>query len=223
MIDKVKASADEAVAPVQDGAVIMAGGFMNCGTPRILIDALVKKGVSGLTIISNDAGLPGEGVGKLISSGQVKTLIAGHVGLNPEVARRSQSTGPDRLELILVPIGTIAERIRAAGAGLGGILTPTGVGTVAAEGKQVIRVDGRDYLLEKPLRADFALIRASRIDRFGNAVFYGTTRNFNPVMAAAADYVIAAACEIVEIGSIAPDAAHLSGIWVNAIAGGEKP
>ena len=223
MIDKVKPSADEAVAPIQDGAVIMVGGFMNCGTPQNLIDALVRKGVSGLTLISNDAGLPGAGIGKLISAGQVKTLIAGHVGLNPEVARRSRSTGADRLELILVPIGTLAERIRAAGAGLGGILTPAGVGTAAAEGKEVIQVDGRDYLLEKPLRAEFALIRASKIDRFGNAVFYGTTRNFNPVMAAAADYVIAGACGIGETGCIDPDAAHLSGILVHAIAGGETP
>lgn len=215
---------EEAVAPIQDGAVIMVGGFMACGAPEMLIDGLKKKGVRNLTIISDDAGFPNRGVGKLIVAGQVKTLLAGHVGLNPEVARRMNTdVEAEKLECILVPIGTIAERIRAGGVGLGGILTPTGVGTVVAEGKQVISVDGRDYLLEKPLRAEFALIRASKIDRFGNAVFYGTTRNFNPLMAMAADYVIAGACEIVETGQIDPNDVHLSGIFVDAIVGGETP
>jgi acetate CoA/acetoacetate CoA-transferase alpha subunit len=202
----------------------MVGGFMACGAPEMLIDGLKKKGVRNLTIISDDAGFPNRGVGKLIVAGQVKTLLAGHVGLNPEVARRMNTdVEAEKLECILVPIGTIAERIRAGGVGLGGILTPTGVGTVVAEGKQVISVDGRDYLLEKPLRAEFALIRASKIDRFGNAVFYGTTRNFNPLMAMAADYVIAGACEIVETGQIDPNDVHLSGIFVDAIVRGETP
>jgi acetate CoA/acetoacetate CoA-transferase alpha subunit len=224
MLDKRKGSAEEALAPVKDGAVIMVGGFMACGTPEILIDALVKKGVTGLTIICNDAGFPDRGVGKLLANGQIKTLIASHVGLNPEVARRMNTeTAADKLECILVPQGTLAERIRAGGAGLGGFLTPTGVGTIVAEGRQVIAVDGRDYLLEKPLHADFALIRPSKIDRFGNAVFNGTTKNFNPLMATAADYVIAGACEIVETGSIDPNVIHVSGIFVNAIVGGEKP
>jgi acetate CoA/acetoacetate CoA-transferase alpha subunit len=202
----------------------MVGGFMACGTPEILIDGLVKKGVGNLTIICDDAGFPDRGVGKLITRGRVKTLIAGHVGLNPEVARRMNTTvEAEKLECILVPIGTIAERIRAGGAGLGGILTPTGVGTIVAEGKQLISVDGKDYLLEKALRAEFALIRASKIDHFGNALFYGTTRNFNPLMAMAADYVIAGACEIVETGQLDPNIIHLSGIFVDAIVGGEKP
>jgi len=224
MRDKIQNSADEAVAPIKDGAVIMVGGFMTCGTPEILIDALVKKGVKNLTIICDDGGWPDKGVGRLIANGQVKRLIASHVGLNPEVARRSNTdVEADKLELTLVPQGTLAERIRAGGAGLGGILTPTGVGTVIAEGKQVINIDGKDFLLEKPLRAGFALIRASLIDKFGNTVFYGTTKNFNPLMAAAADYVIAGACEIVEIGGIDPNAVHLSGVLVDAIVGGEKP
>ena len=224
MLNKIKISADEAVAPVKDGSVIMAGGFMACGTPEILIDALVKKGVKNLTIICNDGGWPDRGVGKLITSGQVKKLIASHVGLNPEVARRMNTdVEADKLELILVPQGTLAERIRASGAGLGGVLTPTGVGTIVAEGKQVINIDGRDFLLEKPLHADFALIRPSKIDKFGNCVFYGTTRNFNTMMATAADQVIAGACEIVETGSIDPNIIHLSGIFINAIVGGEKP
>ena len=224
MRNKIINSGDEAVAPIKDGSVIMVGGFMACGTPEILIDALVKKGVKDLTVICNDGGWPDKGVGKLIANGQVKTLIASHVGLNPEVARRSNTDiEADKMELILVPQGTLAERIRAGGAGLGGVITPTGVGTIIAEGKHIININGRDFLLEEPLHADFALIRASKIDTFGNTVFYGTTKNFNPLMATAADYVIAGACEIVETGGIDPDAVHLSGIFVDAIVGGEEP
>ena len=224
MKSKIINSADEAVAPIKDGSVIMVGGFMACGTPENLIDALVKKGVKNLTIICNDGGFPDRGVGKLIAKGQVKKLIASHVGLNPEVARRMNTdVEADKIELTLVPQGTLAERIRADGAGLGGCLTPTGVGTMVAEGKQVINLDGRDYLLEKPLHADFALIRPSKIDKMGNCVFYGTTRNFNPIMGTAADYVIAGAVEIVETGGIDPNIVHLSGIFVNTIVGGEKP
>jgi acetate CoA/acetoacetate CoA-transferase alpha subunit len=223
MLDKIKKTAEEAVAPINDGAVIMVGGFMACGTPEILIDALVKKGVKNLTIICNDGGFPDRGVGKLIAAGQVKSLIASHVGLNPEVARRMNTdVAADKLEVTLVPQGTLAERIRADGAGLGGVLTPTGVGTIVADGKEIIKINGRDYLLEKPLHADFALIRPSKIDKLGNCVFYGTTRNFNPLMATAAGRVIAGAREIVEAGSIDPNAVHLSGIFVNAIVGGEK-
>jgi acetate CoA/acetoacetate CoA-transferase alpha subunit len=222
-LNKVKNSADEAVAGVKDGSVIMIGGFMVCGTPEILVDALVRKGVKNLTVICNDAGYPDRGVGRLLANGQIKTLIASHVGLNPEVARRMNTGAADRLECILVPQGTLAERIRAGGAGLGGVLTPTGVGTIVAEGKQIITIDGRDFLLEKPLRADFAFVRASVIDTFGNAVLLGTTKNLNPVMATAADYVIAGACRIVQPGDIDPDAIHISGIFIDAIAGGEKP
>jgi acetate CoA/acetoacetate CoA-transferase alpha subunit len=223
MRDKIKSSAEEAVACINDGAVIMVGGFLACGTPESLIDALVKKAVKNLTIICNDGGYPDRGVGKLIVNGQVKTLIASHVGLNPEVARRMNTdVEADKIGLTLVPQGTLAERIRAGGAGLGGVLTPTGVGTIVADGKQLITIDGREYLLEKPLRADFALIRASRIDKFGNSVFFGTTKNFNPIIATAADHVIAGACEIVEVGGIDPNTIHVSGIFVDAIVGGEK-
>lgn len=217
-------TAQKAVEPIKDGSTIMVGGFMACGTPEILIDALVEKGVKNLTIICNDAGVPGRGIGKLLTNGQIKTLIASHVGLNPEVAQRMNTDVPeDKLECILIPQGTLAERIRAGGAGLGGFLTPTGVGTVVAEGKQVIAVDGREYLLEKPLKADFALIRGSVTDRFGNTVYNGTTRTFNPMMAMAADYVIAGTCKIVEIGDIDPNNIVTSGIFVDAIVGGEKP
>ena len=223
-MNKIKNSADEAVAGVKDGSVIMIGGFMACGTPEILIDALVRKNAKNLTVICNDAGYPDRGTGKLLANGQIKTLIASHVGLNLEVARRMNTDiEADKLECILVPQGTLAERIRAGGAGLGGVLTPTGVGTLAAEGKEIVTVDGKDFLLEKPLRADFAFIRASVIDTFGNAVLYGTTKNLNLVMATAADYVIAGACKIVETGCLDPEAIHISGIFIDAITEGEKP
>jgi len=217
-------TAQEAVARIEDGASIMVGGFMACGTPEILIDALVEKNVKNLTIICNDAGVPGRGVGKLLSNGQIKTLIASHVGLNPEVASRMNTdVAEDKLECILVPQGTLAERVRAGGAGLVGFLTPTGVGTIVADGKQVINIDGRDYLLERPLKADFALIRGSVTDKFGNTTYNGTTRTFNPMMATAANYVIVGACEIVEVGEIDPNNVVTSGIFVDAIVGGENP
>lgn len=217
-------TAGEAVSGIFDGATIMVGGFMACGTPEILMDALVAKNPRNLTVICNDAGVPGRGVGKLLSNGQIKTLIASHVGLNPEVAQRMNTeVASDRLECVLVPQGTLAERIRAGGAGLGGFLTPTGVGTIVSEGKETVTVDGRDYLLEKPLRADFALLRGTVTDKFGNTTYNGTTRTFNPMMATAADYVIVGTCEIVEIGEIDPNHVVTSGIFVDAIVGGEEP
>jgi acetate CoA/acetoacetate CoA-transferase alpha subunit len=223
MIDKIK-TADEAVAAIGDGATIMIGGFMTCGTPEILIDALVRKGSKNLTIICNDAGMPGRGVDKLLSNGRIRTLIASHVGLNPEVARRMNTDVPeDRLICRLVPQGTLAERIRSGGFGIGGFLTLTGVGTIVAEGKRVIDVEGKEYLLELPLRAEFAFIRGSVTDKFGNTVYNGTTRTFNPMMAAAADYVIVGACEVVEVGEIDPNNVVTPGIFVDAIVGGEKP
>lgn len=222
MINKMR-TAEEAVAEINDGARIMVGGFMACGTPEILIDALVEKNVRDLTIICNDAGVPGRGVGKLLSNGQIKTLIASHVGLNPEVASRMNTdVEEDKLECILIPQGTLAEKIRAGGAGLGGFLTPTGVGTIVAEGKQVININGTDYLLEEPLKAEFALIRGSKTDKFGNTVYNGTTQTFNPMMAMAADKVIVGACDVVEIGEIDPNNVVTSGIFVDMIVGGEQ-
>jgi acetate CoA/acetoacetate CoA-transferase alpha subunit len=219
----MKATAEEAVSVIWDGATVMIGGFQACGTPEILIDALVKKGVKGLTVICNDAGVPGRGSGKLLANGQIKTLIGSHFGLNPEVARRMNTdVADDKLECLMTPQGTLAERIRAGGSGLGGFLTPTGFGTIIAEGKQVITIEGKKYLLELPLKADFALIRVSRCDTFGNSTYNGTTRNFNPLMATAADYVIAGACEIVEVGQIDPNNIVTSGIFVDAIVGGEQ-
>lgn len=179
---------------VFDGMSIMVGGFMVVGTPEFLIDELVKTGVKDLTIICNDAGLPGHGVAKLISNGQVKTLIASHIGLNPE-AGKLMSSG--EMECILIPQGTLAERIRSGGAGLGGFLTPTGIGTIVEDGKQIINTNGKDYILELPLRADLALLEGTTVDEFGNVLYTKTTRNFNPVMATATDVVIVGAREII--------------------------
>lgn len=222
MIDKV-VDIHRALAPIKDGMTIMVGGSMSLGAPEILIDALVEKNVCDLTIICNDGGIPGKGVSKLIANGQVKKLIATHVGLNPEVTRRVNTEDEEeKMECLLVPQGTFAERIRAAGAGLGGILTPTGVGTLVAEGKRVIEVNGKEYLLEEPLYADVALIRASIADHYGNIVYKGTTRNQNPCMATAADYVVTAACQVVETGMLSPEDIGTPGIFINAVVGGEK-
>lgn len=173
---------------VKDGMSVMVGGFMGCGTPEAFIDELLKANIKDLTIICNDAGYPNKGVGKLIVNGQVSHLIASHIGLNPEAGKRM---GDGTMKVTLVPQGTLAEQIRAAGAGLGGILTPTGVGTIVEEGKEVINVDGKPYLLEKALHADIALIYATASDQYGNLIHEKTTRNFNPVMALAAKKVIA--------------------------------
>jgi acetate CoA/acetoacetate CoA-transferase alpha subunit len=192
----------DAVAMIPDGATVMIGGFMGVGTPDRLVDELVRQGKRGLTVIANDNAMPGIGIGKLITAGVVRKTIASHIGLNPETQRKMLAA---ELEVDLVPQGTLVERIRAGGYGLGGILTPTGVGTVVEEGKQRIEVDGRTYLLETPLRADFALVQAFLADYIGNLYYTLTARNFNPVMAMAADTVIAEADNIVPVGVIAPD------------------
>ena len=213
-----KVSAQKAVALIEDGAVIMIGGFMSNGTPEILISALIEKGVKDLTVISNDSGTPDTGIGRLVGAGAVKKLITSHIGLNP-LAGKLLNEG--KMEVQLVPQGTLAEQIRAGGAGLGGVLTPTGLGTEIENGKDVIEVDGRKYLLEKPLKADFALIRASVADERGNIFYKATTRNFNPIMATAAKTVIAAAEEIVGINEIQPEAVVTPGIFIDFLVGGE--
>lgn len=210
--------AKQAAEFVRDGMTVMIGGFMSNGTPEILMDALVGRGVRDLTVIANDAGTPGTGIAKLITAGAVKKLIASHIGLNPETGRLMNEGA---LEVILTPQGTLAEQIRAGGAGLGGVLTPTGLGTDVAKGKQVIEVNGKDYLLEKPLRADVALLRGSVVDEGGNVLYKGTTRNFNPMMATAADIVIVAAEEFVHSGEIAAESIATPGIFVDYIVGGE--
>lgn len=210
--------AKEAAGLVKDGMTVMIGGFMSNGTPEILIDALVEKGVRNLTVISGDAGTPGKGIGKLVDAGAIKKLIASHIGLNP-IAGRLMNEGS--MEVILVPQGTLVECIRAGGAGLGGVLTPTGLGTSVANGKEIITVDGREYLLEKPLKADVALLRGSVVDSVGNIFYKGTTRNYSPFMAMAAETVIVAAEEIVPAGDIPGENVVTPGILVDYVVGGE--
>ena len=204
----------DALEGITDGASIMVGGFMTVGTPEHLVDALVEKKSQNLTIICNDAGLPGKGCGKIIEAGQVKTYYASHVGLNPAFGKL-MSTG--EIDACLVPQGTLAERIRSAGTGLGGFLTPTGVGTEVEKGKEVIEIDGRKYLLELPLKADFAFIKAHRADTSGNLIFRKTARNFNPLMAMACDTVIVEAEHIENTGSLDPDQVMVPGIFVDRI------
>lgn len=209
-------SLDEVLELIKDGQTIMVGGFLAVGTPEGLIDGIVKKGVKDITIICNDTGYPDRGVGKLVVNKQVKKVIASHVGTNPETGRQMNS---GEMEVELCPQGSLAERIRAGGAGLGGVLTPTGLGTVVAENKEVIKIDGKDYLLERPLKADIALIGASVADKKGNLWFNKATRNFNPLMATAADIVIVEAEKIVEVGEIEPENVMTPHIFVNYIVG----
>ncbi|MGZ5165232.1 MAG: CoA transferase subunit A [Burkholderiales bacterium] len=193
---------ENAVAMIPDGASVMIGGFMGVGTPERIMDELVRQGKRDLTVIANDNAMPGVGIAKLVSAGLVRKTIASHIGLNPETQQRMiQGT----MEVELVPQGTLIERIRAGGFGLGGILTPTGVGTIVEEGKRTIEVHGRQYLLEIALRADFALVQAFLADYIGNLAYALTTRNFNPVIAMAADRVIVEPEHIVPVGVIAPD------------------
>ena len=192
----------DAVALIPDGASLMIGGFMGVGTPERVVDELVRQGKRDLTVIANDTALPGVGIGKLISAGLVGKVIASHIGLNPETQKKMIA---GEIQVELVPQGTLIERIRAGGFGLGGILTATGVGTVVEEGKQKVAVAGKDYLVELALRADFALVNAFLADYLGNLSYALTARNFNPVIAMAADTVIAEADNIVPVGLISPD------------------
>jgi acetate CoA/acetoacetate CoA-transferase alpha subunit len=194
---------ERAVEAIPEGASLMVGGFMGVGTPEPIVDELVRQRRGGLTVIANDTAMPGTGIGKLISAGLVRRVIASHIGLNPQT-QRGMLEGS--IEVELVPQGTLIERIRAGGFGLGGILTRTGVGTLAEEGKRRVEVDGVDYLLELPLRADFALVNARTADYLGNLAYALTARNFNPVIAMAADRVIVRAENIVPVGVIPPDA-----------------
>ncbi|NKC31167.1 3-oxoacid CoA-transferase subunit A [Falsiroseomonas selenitidurans] len=203
---------------IPDGASVMFGGFMAVGTPERLVDALVARGARGLTIIGNDTARPGVGVGKLIDAGCVARCIVSHIGTNP-VTQKKMIAGD--LQVDLVPQGTLAERIRAGGAGLGGILTPTGVGTAVEEGKTVIEVAGRRFLLETPLTADFAILHAHEADYSFNLTYRLTAMNFNPVIALAARVVIAEPGEIVPVGVIPPDAVRTPGILVNHLV--ERP
>ncbi len=201
-----------AVALIPDGATVMIGGFFDVGTPQRLIQALAVSGRKGLTMITNDTGFPGVSVGKLIASGGVRRLVTSHIGANPDTQRQMIAGA---LEVELVPQGTLAERVRAGGFGLGGVLTRTGLGTMVASGKTTLEIDGVTWLLEKPLRADFALIRAHQADHSGNLSYAFTAQNFNPLMATAAQTVIAEADEIVPTGAISPDAVRTPGVLVD--------
>ena len=207
-------SIEEAVSKVKDGMTIMVGGFLANGTPNKIVDALAKSGVKNLTLICNDTAYPDKGVGQLIANKQVKKLFVSHMGTNPHTSEQMNS---GELEIEFCPQGSLAERVRAGGCGLGGILTQTGMGTIVAEGKQIVNVDGKDYLLEKPLRADIALVGASLGDKAGNLVYRGTSQNFNPLMASAADLVIAEINELVEIGEIAAENVKTPSIMVDFI------
>jgi len=204
---------------IKDGMTIMIGGFLGNGTPETLIDAIVEKGVKNLTIIANDTAFVDKGIGKLIVNKQVKKVITSHIGTNKETGRQLNA---GELDVVLVPQGTLAEQVRAGGAGLGGILTPTGLGTIVEENKQKIVVDGKEYLLETPIRADVALIAASKVDKSGNAYHTKSTRNFNPLMATAADLVVVEAEKVVEIGEIDPDVVMTLGIFVDFVVRGEN-
>jgi acetate CoA/acetoacetate CoA-transferase alpha subunit len=197
---------------IPDGAVLMIGGFMGVGSPHRIIDALVDAGRKNLTVIANDTAKPDYGIGRLVRANAVKKLIASHIGLNPET-QRGMIEG--RIEVDLVPQGTLAERIRAGGYGLGGVLTKTGLNTIAGKGQRVIEIDGEDWLYAPPLKADFALVHADRADFVGNLVYQLTATNFNPVMAMAGTTVIAEPREIVPVGIISPDHVNTPGVVVN--------
>ncbi len=203
---------EAAAEMIPEGASLMIGGFMAVGTPERMIDAIVARGVGGLTVIANDTAMPGKGIGKLISAGLVRHVIASHIGLNPETQARMISGA---ITCELVPQGTLIERIRAGGMGLGGVLTATGLGTEVEDGKQIVEVQGKRFIVETPLQADFALIGAWQADYVGNLSYMLTAHNFNPIIALAGRTVIAEADSIVPVGVIAPDAVKTPGVLVD--------
>jgi len=217
-MNKVVASAEEAIHDIPEGASIMVGGFGLCGVPENLIRALVAKGTRNLTTMSNNAGVDGFGVGQLLAAGQIRKHIGTYVGENKMLERMVLS---GEVELDLVPQGTFAERMRAAGAGIPAFFTPTGVGTVVAEGKEAREFDGRMYIMERALRADYAFVKAWKGDRWGNLVYRKTARNFNPMMAAAARITIAEVEELVEPGELDPDMVHTPSVYVKRIFKGD--
>lgn len=207
-------SMEQALTHIDSGCTLMINGFMGCKNPFGLIDGLLEKGVTDLTLIANDTAVPGMGIGKLVTARRIKKLIASHIGLNPETGRAIHD---GEIEVELVPQGTLAERIRCGGAGIGGFLTPTGLGTEVEAGKQKLTIDGVEYLLELPLKADVAILHGSIVDKAGNVFYRGTTQNFSPMMAMAAKTVIVEAEEIVEIGEMDPEHVMTPGIFVDFI------
>ncbi len=218
VVNKILPSASEAVADLQDGAVLVVGGFGLCGNPENLIAAVHARGTKDLTIVSNNCGTTDLGLGVLLKARQVRRIIASYVGENKEFERQYLS---GELEVELVPQGTLAERCRAGAAGIGGFYTRTGVGTQVAEGKETRRIAGHDYVLESPIRGDFALVKAHRADAWGNLVFRKTARNFNACMAGAARFTVAEVEEIVPAGAIDPDHVHVPSIYVQRLVLGE--
>jgi len=222
-MDKTVTSADDALADIADGAVVMVGGFGLSGNPETLLKALHRRGTKNLTIISNNCGVDGKLLGLLLGNGQVRKIVASYVGENKQFERLFLE---GKLEVELIPQGTLAERIRAGGSGIPAFYTPAGYGTVVAEGKEVREFEGRPYVLERALHADFALVKAFRGDRFGNLVFRATARNFNPMMATAARITIAEVEELIEPGAIDPDQVHTPSVYVRRILQGpsyDKP
>lgn len=201
----------------KDGMTIMIGGFLGCGTPHKIIDLLIAMNVKDLTIIANDTSYVDKGIGRLVVNKQVKKVIASHIGTNSETGRLMNE---GLMEVELVPQGTLIERIRAGGSGLGGVLTPTGVGTVVEEGKQKLTINGKEYLLELPLRADLSIIKGTIVDDFGNVFYKGTTRNFNPIIAMAGDKVVVEAEKLVKAGELNPDYVITPGVLVDYIIEG---
>ncbi|HOA77170.1 MAG TPA: 3-oxoacid CoA-transferase subunit A [Thermosynergistes sp.] len=217
MKDKVIA-VERAVEMIPDGAVLMIGGFLGDGTPENIVDALVKSGKKDLTIIANDTATPERGIGKLIVNKMVKKAIVSHIGTNPETQKQMIE---GTLDVELVPQGTLAERVRAGGYGLGGVLTPVGIGTLAENNKQKVKINGEDYLVETALRADFALLKAKKADFYGNLTFTLTSRNFNPLMAFAGKVTIVEVQELVPVGGLTPDEVHVPHAVVDYIVRGE--
>jgi 3-oxoacid CoA-transferase subunit A len=218
-MNKVVANADEAVRDISDGATVMVGGFGLCGIPENLIRALVRKSVKNLTTISNNAGVDSFGLGMLLAAGQIRKHIGTYVGENKML---EQMVLQGKVELDLVPQGTFAERIRAGGAGIPAFFTPTGVGTIVAENKETREFDGRMYVMERALKADFALVKAWKGDKWGNLVYRKTARNFNPMMAAASKVTIAEVEHLVEVGELEADLIHTPSVFVNRIFQGEQ-
>lgn len=218
-MNKVYASAAEAVADIPNGATLMAGGFGLCGIPENLIAALVAQGTSGLTVVSNNAGVDDFGLGLLLRTRQIRKMISSYVGENKTFERQFLDGS---LEVELCPQGTLAERVRAGGAGIPAFFTPTGVGTLVAEGKEVREIDGRQYVMERALTADFSLVKAWKGDRHGNLIYRATARNFNPVMATAGRITIAEVEELVEPGELDPDLVHTPGVYVQRVVVGES-
>lgn len=211
-------SAQAAAALIKDGSTVMIGGFLSCGTPDKIIDEMVKRNIKNLTMISNDTSIPDVDKGKLIQNGSVKKVITTHIGTNPITGQKMQA---GEIEVEFYPMGTLVEKIHAKGSGLGGVLTPTGIGTILEEGKKIVEIKGKKYIFEEPIGADFAIIYGTKVDKYGNVSFEGTTRNFNTSMATAADVVIVQADEIVEC--LNPDSVVIPSVFIDYIVkGGEE-